>query len=283
MNNNLRIINDNAADRGVITASGTSGALLPANLQNDIKSAVWRVPGNSASLQVDFPTTELVGGVALPFCNFTSAAMLRVIGYDGFGVTVFDTGSVPACTYAPLGSFDWGLQAIGGNAYRRGGANDFAYGAGACASVWFAHALVRSLAIGLFDPHNPDGYLEASRLVAGSYWSPHYNADYGAALLLQDASKHYRSDAGDLLTDVGTRSRKLSFNLGQLPPSERTRLMTVLRGNGMSRPVFVSLFPESDDPLLEQDHQIYGKLPEVSAVSIPSYNTYCAPLALEEI
>ncbi len=280
---NLRIISDNAANRGNISATSTVGALVAANLLSDIKSSVWRAANTVATLNLVFPSSELVGGVALPFCNLTSSATIRVIGYGDAGETVFDTGNVAACAYAPLGQFDWGRQAIGGNAYRRGGANDFAYGGGSCASVWFEHALVRSLAIGLIDIDNPDGYIEASRVIAGSYWSPHYNADYGASLLAQDSSKHYRTDAGDLMTDIGTRSRKLSFNLGQLPPVERSRLMAVLRGNGMAKPVFVSLFPESDDPLLEQDHQIYGKLPEMSAVSMSNYNSYSAPLALEEV
>ncbi|CDG82097.1 hypothetical protein [Janthinobacterium agaricidamnosum] len=214
---NLNIISDNAANRGNISATSTAGALVPANLLDDGRSSLWRAANTLATLHLVFPSVELIGGVALPFCNLTAGAMIRVIGYGAAGQTVFDTGKVPACAYAPLDQFG-----------RDRGASDFADGGGACASAWFEHALVRSLAIELADADNPDGYIEASRLFAGSYWSPHYNADDGAAL-----------------SYIGMRHRKLLLRLEQLPPAERLRLKAALRGNRMARPVFVRLFPEA--------------------------------------
>jgi hypothetical protein len=56
----------------------------------------------------------------------------------------------------------------------------------------------------------------------------------------------------------------------------------LLVGNGMTRPVFVSLFPAHSDPRREQSHQIYGKLLD-SAMSAPSFGVFAAPLEIEEI
>ncbi|MGK5069247.1 hypothetical protein [Janthinobacterium sp. RT4P48] len=274
---NLRIIHHNSADQAVITASSQSGALAVANLQTDIKSEVWRSTDKNATLRAVFPSVTLIGAVALPFCNLSSTATLRVRGYTlaSDAAPAFDTGAVPACAHQPLGAWDWGLEALGVNA--------FSYGGGAYGRIWFAPAWVEKLEIDIDDALNPAGYIEASRLVAGMYWSPENNADYGASVTADDASQHYRNEGGDLLTNVGPRSRKLALSLNAMSPRDRSKLMAILRGNGKSRPVFISLFPESDDPLLEQDHQVYGKLPDAVAVAAPQFERYSTSITVEEI
>ncbi|MCC7681863.1 hypothetical protein [Janthinobacterium sp. FW305-128] len=274
---NLRIIHHNAADLAVITASSQSGGLTAANLLTDTKSEVWRSTGTNATLRAVFPSTALIGALALPFCNLSSAATLRVRGYvlASDSIPAFDTGTVQACAHQPLGAWDWGLEPLGVNA--------FSYGGGAYGRIWFAPAWVEKLEIDIDDALNPAGYIEASRLVAGMYWSPESNADYGASVTADDASQHYRNEGGDLLTNVGPRSRKLALSLTTMSPRDRSKLMAILRGNGKSRPVFISLFPESDDPLLEQDHQVYGKLPEAIAVTTPQFERYSTSITVEEI
>ncbi|MDN2709576.1 hypothetical protein O0880_09110 [Janthinobacterium sp. SUN118] len=274
---NLRIIHHNAADLAAITASSQSGALTVVNLLTDIKSEVWRSTGMHATLSAVFPLASLIGAVVLPFCNLSSAATLRVRGYALAvdATPAFDTGFVQACAYQPLGAWDWGLEPLGVNA--------FAYGGGVYGRIWFAPAWVEKLEIDIDDPLNPAGYIEASRLVAGMYWSPESNADYGASVTADDASQHYRNEGGDLLTNVGPRNRKLALSLNTMSPQDRSKLMAILRGNGKSRPIFVSLFPESADPLLEQDHQLYGKLPEAVAIATPQFERYSASITVEEI
>lgn len=274
---NLRIIHHNAADLAAISASSQSGALSVRNLLTDIKSEVWRSTGTHATLNAVFPLTSLIAAVALPFCNLSATATLRVRGYAlaADAVPAFDTGAVQACAHQPLGAWDWGLEPLGVNA--------FSYGGGAYGRIWFAPAWVEKLEIDIDDALNPAGYIEASRLLAGMYWSPENNADYGASLTADDASQHYRNEGGDLLTNVGPRNRKLALSLTAMSPPDRSKLMAILRGNGKSRPVFVSLFPESDDPLLEQDHQVYGKLPDAAAVATPQFERYSTSITVEEI
>lgn len=274
---NLRIIHHNAADQAAITASSQAANLTVANLLTDIKSDVWRASGPVATLTAIFPSAALIGAVALPFCNLSSAATLRVRAYTLASDTtpVVDTGSVQACAHRALGAWDWGLEPLGVNA--------FSYGGGAYGRTWFAPQWVEKLVIDIDDSLNPAGYIEASRLVAGMYWSPQNNADYGASLTADDASQQYRNEGGDLLTNVGPRSRKLALVLSSMSPPDRSKLMAILRGNGKSRPVFISLFPESDDPLLEQDHQLYGKLPEAVSVATPYFERYSTSITVEEI
>ena len=75
---NMRIVYDNAADRATVTASSTAGALVVANLLTDRKSDVWRATGPAASIYAAWPAAEAIQAVALPFCNLSPAATMRV-------------------------------------------------------------------------------------------------------------------------------------------------------------------------------------------------------------
>lgn len=281
---NLRILHDNAADRAVLAASSQAGTLGPANLQRDSKSAVLRATGTVQTITATWPTQEAIACVALIFTNLTSSARMRVRGYaTPDGELVLDTGSIFPCPAAVHGSFPWGVLPLGWNAYKSGGANTWARGGGADGVTWFASVRVRQLVIDVSAPQSPDGYLEISRLVAGDYWSPECNAEYGAQLQMQDSSEDYRTAAGDLKTAMGTSSDKLSIQLAHLTPLDRARFMRILRESGKGRAMLFSLFPENPDPLLEQDHMLYGKASNLDAVAMPYYDTYSAPLQIEGI
>jgi hypothetical protein len=282
---NLRIIYDNAADRAVLTASSQAGALGPANLQRERKSAVLRATGTAQTITATWPTQESIACVALIFTNMTSSARMRVRGYaqPGDAVPVLDTGSIFPCPAAVHGSYPWGVLPLGWNAYKWGGVSTWARGGGADGVAWFSPVRVRQLVIEVSAPQSPEGYLEISRLVAGNYWSPEHNAEYGAQLQLQDSSEDYRTAAGDLKTAMGTTSDKLSINLAHLTPTDRARFMRILRENGKGKAMLFSLFPENPDPLLEQDHMLYGKASNIDAVATPYYETYSAPLQIEGI
>lgn len=275
---NLRIISDNAMSRAsALTASTTAGTLAASNMLTDIKGQVWRATGTTATLIASWAAGETIACVALPYCNLTPAATMRVRAYSDAGVTLlYDSGALPASPAAAIKLQGWGAGASGVNAY--------AFGGGACARLWFlAVAGVKQLTVDLADVGNAAGYVEAARIVAGNYWSPTFNADYGAPLSVQDSSQHQRNDAGDLLTVIGTRSRKVSLNLSYLSASDRTALIGIVRGNGMANPLFLSLFPGSSDLELERDYQMYGKLSSISALTIQLFNAYSSPIEIEEV
>lgn len=282
---NLRIISDNAADRAVLTASSQTAALGPANLQIDRKSAVLRATGTVQTITATWPMQEAIACVALIYTNMTSSARVRVRAYARIGdaVPVLDTGDVFPCPPIPLGHFTWGAQPLGWNAYKWGGANTWARGGGADGVVWFPVVRAAQVVIDISSPYSDSGYLEVSRLVAGNYWSPEHNAEYGAQLQLQDTSENYRTSAGDLRAAQGVDSDKIIINLAHLTPTDRAQLMRILRENGTRRSMLFSLFPEHADVLLEQDHMIYGRVSNIDAVATPYYDTYAAPLQIEGI
>lgn len=273
----LRILYDIASDRASLTASTTAGNLVVDNLKSNHKSLVWRSTSTTASLTATWTTPEFVGCIAIPFCNFTSTATIRARGYSDTEGTqlVFDTGFVLACPYSPLGAFKWGQEPLGLNSY--------SYGGGTYASVWTPIKTAMKVVIDLVDDGNPYGYLDCGRLVLGGYWSPVYNPQYGATATTQDTTKQYRTEAGELLSDIGTVSKRISINLSVMLPSDRSAFWRVTRSAGMSKPIFLSVFPENLDSELEQTHQIFGKIPTFGGISASSYNLYSAPLEIEEI
>jgi len=98
-----------------------------------------------------------------------------------------------------------------------------------------------------------------------------------------DSSKQYRTDGGELMTDIGTRNRKLAFTLTYMSSADRASFWAIARGSGLSRPIFISMFPQSVDSDLEETHQLYGKFSSVSPISIPQFNAYSAPIEVEEL
>ena len=282
---NLRILYDNAADRATLTASSQAGTLGPANLQLDSKNAILRATGTAQTITATWPTQESIACVALIFTNMTSSARMRVRGYaqPGDAVPAMDTGWTMPCPEAPLESYPFGELPLGWNAYQWGGVNSWARGGGADAVAWFPTVFVRRLVIEAYCPDTPEGYIEMSRLVAGNYWSPDYNAEYGASLLPQDSTENYRTGAGDLKSAVGTMHDGISINLAHLTPMDRARFMRILRESGKGKAMLFSLYPENADSLLEQDHMLYGKASNLDAVATPYYETYSAPLQIEGI
>jgi hypothetical protein len=200
-----------------------------------------------------------------------------VRGYTNTGdsVPLFDTGAVIANPNSALGVWDWGSSPLG--------VNSFAYGGGTYGTVWFAIQPVRKLLIDIVDTNNASAYVEAGRLVAGTYWSPDRNPSYGAQPSVTGTSKHERNDSGDLMTARGAKYRKMTLPMNDMTPADRAKLWNILRSNGMSKPMLVSLFPESADPDLEQAHQLYGKLSQISAITVSNYSGYSSTLALEEV
>ena len=274
---NLRIVSDNAIGRATLTASSTASAALAAsNLLLDIKSLVHRATGTSVTYTATWATAEPVACVALPFCNLSPTATIRVRGYsDTAGTTqILDTGAVLACPAQAILLRGWTALAS---------ASAYAYGGGATARAWFTQTSVKCLVIDIVDTNNAAGYVEASRLVVGPYWSPVWNPEYGAPLTPVDMTKQFRGDAGDAVFAVGPRFSKLSLDLRTMPASDRTAMMTILRGNGISVPMFISLYPASNDLELERDHQIYGNLLSISPLSATAYNMYSAPIEIESI
>lgn len=272
--NNLRIIYKNLADTATVVASSTSSALTAAsNMKLDAKSQVWRSTGNTATLTVTFTGTTKIGAVILPFCNLSSSALITVALKSG-ATTTFTTGAVLAAPYQSSVVVD--------TASIPAGANGYSYGGGTYARVWFTPQTCSSLTITISDSANT--YIELSRLIVGDYWSPTYNTSYGLTTQVKDLTTQTRTESGDLISNRGTVSNSISLNLDYLTIEDRSKLLTILKNNGMYAPLFLSVFPDnSDDYTKELGFQIYGKLSQLNAITHPYMSVYTSTIDIDEI
>lgn len=269
--NNLRIIYKNVADSAAITTTTpTSGVTSLSNLKKNPKSLVWRSVGTSATIVVNLSKEEIVTGVILPFCNLSSTATIRIVTNTGL-----DTLSQLACPYQALGQWDWGQLPLGVNSY--------SYGGGTYARIWFNSTACSTITINIYDPDNPSGYLELSRLVIGRHWSPKFNTSFGLSVGTRDLSTHERSESGDLITTLGTKYTTMKFDLQWLTGVDRLELTQLLKTNSLTTPLFISLFPNDEDSAKEQDHQIYGKLSQMSDIVHPMFGIYSSSIEIEEV
>lgn len=272
---NLRIIHANYIDQATsLAASTTSGSLAAALMRTDNKGEAHRSTGTSVTYTATWTGGVSVGGVALPATNLSAAATIRARAYSNTACTALlaDTGAITACPGLPAGPWTWqGTFNV----------NAFAYGYFSKAVAWFASNLagVKGLVVDLSDAGNPAGYIDCARLIAGPWWSPAWNPEYGAPASLVDDSTNTRSDAGDLKTDRAPMHEELSVKLPWLTETERSALRQVMRANGIWKPVFLSLMP-GDGRACEQDYMIYGKRKN-AAFEHPVFEQFAHTLDIE--
>jgi len=257
---NLRIVSNNAVQAATLTASSEAGAMVVENLQLESKTKVWRGQSTTQSITATF-TSQIISFAGLIICNLTSTATMRVRIYTliGSGTPAYDSGNVLCCEYTTINKIDFGDGPLN--------SNTFSYGGGTYASVFTTATAGEKVVIDIIDSANTNGYVESCGLVIGEYWEPENNAAYGAALSFLDTSKHSRNDSGDLMTNRGARYKKLVFTLSQMQAADRTELTEILIRNGMSIPLYISIYPESTDEQLKQIYQVYGKLTKLGAIS----------------
>ena len=275
--NNLRVIYQNLADltTTTITATTTAGVTTTDNLKKDAKSLIWRSTTTSATLTVAFNATKTIRGVVLPFTNLTATASVTITPTGGTGTTPI-TGLL-ACPYKQTDSWD--------SSYLPQGANSYAYGSGTYARAWFPVAQTcTGLTITITDTNNTAGYIEASRLIIGDYWTPTYNTSFGLTSAVKSLSSSSRTESGDLVTNRGIQYNSMSFDLTWLTPADRLVFMKIIKSNGINKPLLISLFPDaSEDFDKEQTFQIYGKLTQVPDLTHPMYTMYSSKIEIEEI
>jgi hypothetical protein len=252
-------------------------------------------------LSATFTPTVATGNHTLQFGNFTATTVIYLWGmmlstgaltsyYPSSGATTdtrplgyidawqsydYDSGFVLAC---PAPAFK-----LPGRWTLAQSMTAYAYGGGALARAWLPPTAATGMVVEVSDPGNVVGNLEATHLVAGAYWEPKVNADYGASITPLDTDKNSRNDAGDLVTEIGTRHVKLAFTMSKMAAADRDNLWELMRGNGSSIPVYINLAPEHDDLKYERMYSVYGKLVNKAAMALPSFKVAASTTEVESI
>ncbi len=248
---NIKILYNNIYDlASSVVASNTAGSLNVANLTTETKSHTHRSTGTSVSFTLNWSTNQELNCIILPCTNLSATATIRVRLYDSVDSLLWDSTAIIA---VPGLNINTGTRAYNANA--------FAFGFLSKTAVYTdtLYTTVRKCVIDLVDTSSSVGYIDTSKILVGKYWQPEFNIENGVQLLTTDNSIISRTNAGELVTDLGFVYDKINFNYTLLPETDRTELAKIIKLVGTNKNFFVSLFPEYEDDTAEQDFMIYGK------------------------
>lgn len=269
---NIRLLTNNAADRATITVANTAAGMGADKLKTDIKGEVCRVLAGSANLVLTWPALETVGAVVIPASNLGPSSTIRVRAYlDAAGTTLLaDSGIKFAAPGTILEYWDFSQPL---------NVNLFADGASPITACYLPEQVAaRRIEIAITNPDNT--FIDISRLVAGGYHALKYNPDYGATVGTLDLTKNTRAASGDIKTDWGPKASSMTFDLGWIDNSDRERVRQLI-AKGVGRFMFVSIFPENDDPALERDYSIYGKPSQAGSMTYSLFNLHSSQFQIE--
>jgi hypothetical protein len=229
---------------------------LPAsNVQLEGRAAVARSATSSfgnTGFVVDFAAARNVNACVAYRHNLSATATLRVVLFDGPGLTgnlLYDSGNEDASSL--WSSYSWVTDTL----------------APKFSTLWLpATYAARSALVLLRDKANADGYIQLKRLMLGEVINPTRQVITGMGLQWVDDSQQQRTLAGSLRTDPQARYRRLTGELDALPESERAAVVEAAGYAGLSREVFVSVYPGLGGTQ-ERDHSLLGKftrLPQMS-------------------
>lgn len=226
--------------------SAAVGGASPSNLLNDYKSQTSSA--NSFTL-----TTSAISG---------PIAVIAMLAEDTVSVTMTVAGNVntestvsQVTSTAPVG-----------------------YGGGKYIAVYFNQAVPATSFTVSFSK-----VVKVARFIVGNYWEPTYSAPFGMQVTYEDTTTNDRLQSGDLYSNLGPRHKALSFELEYLNDADKFKLFDIMKLIGKSKPIFVSLFPESTDEDREQMYSIYGKFQSIPTISYAMYTKYTSSVQLEEI
>lgn len=258
---NLRICADNVFDRATLVTGTSATGYLAANMQKDVKSVVHRTLAPNLALQIEasFTTAETFNFVTL-FGNYSPTATIQVRVFTN----VADL--TPVLNVSGNGGNAPAKELRGFTAAQA--ANAYGYGGGNSKRLYFAQTTGKWLIINISDASSTANHIETSRVIAGKYWSPVINAQYGMGLTFMDASEHKTSATSDLHTTIKTRKRKLKFSLANMRETDRANIVRMMRSNGKGYPFYLSLFPDDSNNELERDYEGWWKLSDVTEMML---------------
>lgn len=245
----LRIISNNVADQATLSAANTAAGMGAEWLKTDIKDEACRINSGTGAIVATWLDRVGIDCVALPAWNGSSESKIRVRIYEltSGGTLLWDSSWQWAAPGPVMDNWDF---------HQPLNVNSFAYGATVTA-VWVPNISGRRVVIDLQDPQRT--FLDISRLVIGTAFTPRYSSSYGSSFGVQDMSSNSRAASGDIRTDTGPRNTTLNLDLNAIDEADRHMAARILR-EGVGRRHFVAEVVESDDVSLRQDYMLYGVL-----------------------
>lgn len=274
----------NNFDAALVSGGAWSAELPLANLADRQPSLVARSADTdpaSTQFTIDFGAPKPVSFLALLRHNLTQNGRWRItFARDAaFQTVVHDSGVVDIWpSIQPFGQGLWGEFRWGGRLSTEEAAT---YGIGAY-QVISTPVITRYGRIELIDPQNPDGHLQAGRLVVGPAWRPAINLQYGWSVEQVDTSRRVRSRGGQTYVDMQPKYRRLRFTIEDLRRDEMFgNAYEIERLKGTGGDLFVMIDPE--DITHRHRHSVYGILQDTTPIANPVFERYSKSFIVEEL
>lgn len=275
----------NRADEAILS-TGTEVPTLPvSNLQDRQIVKPWRTETTEVAktwIQADFQTSRITGAVSLVRHNFSQGSQWRILLSDdpGFNTNQYDSGWIDVWpNIEEFGTLPWGV-------FQWGGLLPEEVATEITLSAYHllpAPHVARYLWVMVSDQSNPDGYLQAGRLVAGPAYTPSRAMLYGWSIGFEDPSVVSKSRGGQTWIDVQEKFRVLRFTLGNLTEDEvfSNIFDHLLRRKGVSGDVLV--IPQRDRSDQYHNQAIYGRMRVLDPITNPFYASFDTSFEVEEL
>lgn len=269
----LTLASPAVSDAAAITTTQEVASLPATNLLTPQPGEVWRTTDLAgAAVELDLGLIQPAGTehpirqVWLGYTNATSAATWRIrAAASQANLTAapdYDSGSLTQ--WPATGLESWGRR---------------------LALLHLAVAeLHRWWRVDVADAANPDGYLEAGRLILADPWEVSPNMDPGWSIQMRDTTARSRSLGGTGFAAPGGQWRDLALVLRHMSESDAfSQALAFDRLRGGSRPVLAIPDPANTARLMDQI--IYGRLAQRSAVAHQARtpNSYTTSYRISEV
>jgi hypothetical protein len=247
-----------------LTSSDFAAALPVTNLQTEGRGKVARTSNATG--------TKTINGNLLAAASINCAVLYRHnLRYNGtWRLQLYSAANQTTQVYDSAAT----------NAYTSGLFTG--WDAGFSVMYFTTVASVLSFRVELADGSHPSGYLEAKRLLLGSYFEPGVNVEYPLALRWKDDSVQRRTMGSSVRTDARAKYRCLTGGMGRITDAERDTLTDQLRDVGLSKEIFVSAFPGATGTK-ERDYALLGKFPTMPQMRHHEYNNHRVDFEVEEV
>jgi len=266
-----------------ITASSEVATLPVENLQDQQIVKVFRSDGDTTiQIDVDFGLSKTVDFAALIRHNLSQGSTIRwrLSSESDFSTTVYDSGVIDTWPIIEeFGTLPWGVFNWGGYLALPADAD---YTISSFAILETA-VQARYLRINTVDDANPDGYVQAGRLICGPSYRPSTNYGFGSEFEFVDNSRVVKSRGGQTFVDEVERFRRARFELINIPEVEifGNVFNNIDRERGIVKDVLI--IPQPDKPETWITQNIYGRLVSTNPIVNRTLDYYGRVIEIEEL
>lgn len=140
----------------------------------------------------------------------------------------------------------------------------------------------RYLFVYVIDRNNPDGFVEIGRFMAGPYWQPAINMNYGATWQYVDPSIVRRTPYGRRVTQSLPVYRTVNFRLEAATVEEAWGFLGEWQRLGKGQEV-IFMHDYEDPSSMAQRRLMYCALADTSGIIESSFERYSVEITLEEL